>query len=381
MEQTTPVVYSRVVDSVEGSAPVLAFKEYLVPPMGELEGYGERFATIKYTMRAEGDPTTLSLLDFTTGKTRQVVAGAVNFKDDYDIVGVSGGDRWVTWEETNGENGYEGTGFTWKLYAASIDATSQTCGKAILVDEADLDNTSRPLFRVEGDSLYWMTNTVAGGRPNPAAKGAVVMCRNLKTGAERTVCETKLHYARMSVGDGKVVVAEQGSASEEVTVRVFDPLSSNETWSLNLRNTDELGHFPLVHDGTIAWAVFAPGGTGCPDLFYRGADGVTHRIRDTASDPTQVGRYIFYDGLDKLSHEVEVSPILSIIGGYDTTTNETFTILDGIDEADAEWDMPMARGYSPDTFVISNDSPPSTATAADWDNYHMRIRRYTVPAE
>jgi hypothetical protein len=380
--ESTAVVYPEVVDSEEGSAPVLAFREYLVPAMGELEGYGDRFATIKYVMQAAGEPTTLYLLDFETGTSKLAVPGAVGFKNGYDIVGVSGGDRWVAWEEINGGDGMNPTDDqpTWKLYAARIDAASMTCGAPVLVDEGELETRSRPLFRVEGDSLYWMTNAVADGSPADPASGALVKVRDLASGTGKTVCETKQHYATMSVGDGKVVVTEESSDSEKAVVRVFDPVSGVETWSLDLRNAEYVAHFPQVHDGCIAWTVFAPGALGYPDLFYRGTDGITHRVRNTTSDPIQVGRYVFYDGLRVVPRGSGGSTNLTIIGGYDPATNETFTIIEGDPEDGVQWLMPMGRGYSRDTFVISNDGKPSGTPFDEYSKFPMRIRRYTVPA-
>ncbi len=380
--ETTPVAYSKVVDSKEGSAPVLSFREYQVPAMGELEGYGERFATIKYPLQQAGAPTTLTLLDFKTGKVKQAVPSAVNFKKGYNIVGVSGGDRWIAWEELRGEDAIvaaDGPSM-WKLYVAKIDPGSMTCETPVLVEEGDLETRSRPLFRVEGDALYWLTNNATGGKSADSAGGAIVKARDLTNGYDRRVCETKRHYGTMSVGDGNVIVTEEGSESVRAIVRVFDAVSGDETWSLDLNNTDDMSHFPQVHNGCIAWTVYAPGALSVPDLFYRGLDGVTHRVRNTTSDPIQVGRYIFYDGYNIVKRGSGATN-LRIIGGYEPSTNKTFTLIEGDAPDGVDWDMPMGRGYSPDTFVISNDSQPSTATVAEYDTYPMRIRRYTVPTK
>lgn len=380
--EATAVVYPQAIGSKEGSAPALTFKEYQVPAMGELEGYGERFAAIKYNMRAAGEPTTISLLDFTTGTTKQAVSRAVNFKNGYNIVGVSGADRWVAWEELNGGEGVAASKDApgWKLYAASIDADSMTCGTPVLVAEAALTSLSRPLFRVEGDTLYWLTNSAADGQTARSASGASVKARDLAKGDERTVCETKRHYATMSVENGSVIVTEEGDESKEAIVRVFDAASGAETWSLGLKNTDYISHFPQVHDGALVWTVFGEGGLSYPDLFYRGTDGVTIRVRNTASDPIPVGKYVFYDAVTVSGSGVSQKIEGFTIGGYDPATNETFTVIGGEDARDDIWDMPMARGYSPDTFVVSTDSRPSTATVAEYAKFPMRIRRYTVPA-
>jgi len=380
--ETTPVVYSQVVDSKEGSAPVLAFKEYKVPGMGELEGYGERFATIKYSRMQAGAPTTLSLLDFKTGQVKQAVPGAANFKKGYNIVGVSGGDCWIAWEEMRGEDSIVPAGepAMWMLYVAKIDPESMTCETPVLVEEAEMETRSRPLFRVEGDTLFWLTNTMSGGRPVASGGGAIVKARDLTNGYDRKVCETKRHYGTMSVGDGNVIVTEEGSESPRTIVRVFDAVSGDETWSIDLNNTDDLSHFPQVHDGCVAWTVYAPGALSVPDLFYRGLDGVTHRVRNTANDPIQVGRYIFYDGLHIVKRGSGATN-LRVIGGYDTVANETFTLIEGDPDDGVDWDMPMGRGYSPDTFVTSNDGKPYGLSDDEYYNYPMLIRRYTVPAK
>lgn len=377
--ETTPVVYPDVVDSVEASAPVLAFKEYRVPGFGELEGYGDRLATIKHSNMAEGEPTTIDLLDFTTGKSNQAVSGAINFKNGFNIVGVSGGDRWMAWEELKGNEQEAPLEVVWKLYVAKIDVGSLTCGKPVLVDESEVSMHSRPLVRVDGDALYWMTNSMPNRRQEGAVSSAVVTARDLKTGTNRTVCETNKHYGTMSVGDGKVVV-EQDRDSNRSVVRVVDPVSGEDLWYLDLMNGQRLSHFPQVHDGSIAWTVFAPGGLGYPDLFFRGTDGITHRVQNRASDPIQVGRYLFFDGIRSVPRGLGMRKNLCLIGGYDTITDQVFTLLEGEAEDGMWWDMPMGRGYSPDTFVISNDTAPWAESPEAATKAPLLIRRYTIPA-
>ncbi len=376
---STPTVsYPITVDSVEASAPALSFKEYEVPGLGELEGYGDRLATIKYPSAAADKPTTLRLLDFTKGTSKQVVAGAVNFKDGFNIVGVSGEDRWLAWEEMKGNEDVAPLEVQWKLYVAKIDADALTCGKRCLWRNPRYRCTLGRLFRVAGDSLFWMTNSMPNRRQEGAVSGAIVKVRDLNTGTDRTVCETDRHFEAMSVGDDNVIVTERGKDDERSVLTVIDPDSGDEVWSLDLMNTAQISHFPQVHEGAVAWTVFAPGGLGYPDLFYRGTDGITHRVRDKTSDPMQVGRYVFYDGLRVVPNGTGMTKSLCVIGGYDTVTNETFTLLEGDADAGGWWMMPMGRGYSPDTFVITNDSGPVTTGAAAAP---MRIRRYTVPTK
>ena len=99
--ESTEVVYANVIDSTEGTAPVLTYREYKVPGWGSLDGYGERLATISYSPQVQGDPTRLRVLDFRTGKSREIVSEGVGFKDGFDILDAWSSDEWVAWEELN----------------------------------------------------------------------------------------------------------------------------------------------------------------------------------------------------------------------------------------------------------------------------------------
>ncbi|MCE5191694.1 MAG: hypothetical protein LLG08_08060 [Actinomycetia bacterium] len=376
--ESTAVVYPVAVTSTEGTAPALTYKEYQVPGWGDFEGYGERFATIKYTPRAEGQPTTLSILDFTTAKWARIVDSAVNFEDGFDILGVSSNDHWVAWEEVKGDEQAEPFEVLWKLYAAKIDAGSMKLGKPVLVDESEVSMHSRPLLQVDGDLVYWMTNSTPNRRQEGVVDGALVESRDLVSGVTTVVCETTAHWRTMSVQQGKVIVDEMGRTSERALLRVIDPATAQNAWSLDLRNTARLSHFPQVHDGALAWTVYTSDTLTYPDLFYRGTDGVTRAVRRGTSNPQHVGRYVFYTGIHVVPNGVGMRKNLTMLGGYDTETNTTFTIIEGDPEDGAWWRLPMVSPYSEDTFVVSNDLAPFADSPEAAAKAPLCIRRYTV---
>lgn len=376
--QGLAVEYPKVITSKEGIAPAMTYEEFKVAGWGDLKGYGDRIATIRRTPRVEGDPTGLDLLDFKTGKTREVIAQGVSFSDGFDILSVFGSDRWIAWEEIKGDEQQAPLEVQWKLYAARIDADALTCGEPILVAESEVSMHTRPLFQVDGDRVYWMTNSSPNRRQEGAVHGAVVKMRDLGSEVEKTVCETGQHYQSMSVGDGMVVVSEMGVDSERVIVRVIDPDTGKETWTLDLCNEAELSHFPQVHDGAITWAMFTSDTLGYPDVYYRGKDGKTQRVKNGSSDPAMVGRYIFYDGIRVVRTGTGTSDNLCTLGGYDTVTNTTFELSEGEAEKGFWWQMPMGSGYRDDTFVVSQDMAPLAENPEAAAKASLVIRRYTV---
>ena len=374
--ETTGVVYAKVIDSTEGTAPALTYREYKVPGWGSLDGYGERLAMISYSPQEQGEPTRLQVLDFKTGKSREIVSECVGFKDGFDILGVWSTDEWVAWEELKGNEQEARYEVQWKLYVAKLDAETLTCGKPVLVDESEVSMHSRPLFRFDGDVLYWMTNSTPNPRQEGTVHGAIVKARDLNTGNVRTIRETGKHYATMSVGDGKVIVAEMGTESYRTTIRVIDPATSQDTWSLDLMNEDMVTHFPQVHDGSIAWTAYTHDTISYPDLHYRGEDGVTHFVRKGTQNPMHVGKYLFFGGIHIVSRGINMKRNLNIIGGYDPATNKTFTVIDG--EDDVSWRMQMGVGYREDSFVVSADLAPDAPDPEAAAKAPMLIRKYTL---
>lgn len=378
--ESTAVVYPAVVGSKEGTAPAIEYKEYQMPGWGDLEGYGERFATIKYSPRVEGAPTTLSMLDFTTGKSTCAVASAVNFEDGFDILGVSSNDRWVAWEELKGDEQQAPLEVLWKLYVAKIDTGSMRLGTPVLVDASEVSMHSRPLFQVDGDTIYWMTNSTPNRRQEGVVDGAVVKSRNLASGEDTVVCESSAHWRTMSVQDGAVIVDEMGKASQRALLRGIDPTTGEDLWSLDLRNTEPISHFPQVHGGALAWTVFTNDTLGYPDLYYRGEDGMTRSIRRGTSNPQHVGRYVIYAGIHVVPNGTGMRKNLTVVGGYDTIANTTFTLLEGDPEEGEWWQLPMLSSYSEDSFVVSNDQAPVADSPEAAAKAPLRIRRYSITA-
>ncbi len=378
--ESTAVAYPATIGSKEGTAPALTYKEYQVPGWGHLEGYGARFATIKYAPQTADGHTTLRLLDFSTRKSVQILASALNLKSGFDILGVEGTDRWIVWEELKGDEQGAPLEVLWKLYAARIDASSMKLGKPVLVDESEVSMHSRPLFQVDGDTLYWMTNSTPNRRQEGVIDGAVVKARDLTGDATKIVCETTAHWRTMSVQQGMVVVDEMSRKSERAVVRVIDPETGRDMWSLDLANHDRLSHFPQVRGGELAWTVFTHDTLNYPDLYYRGVDGVTRAVSRGTSNPQFVGRYIIYTGIHVVPYGTGMRKNLNLLGGYDTVANTTFSIVEGEAEAGDWWVLPMVTPYSEDSFVVSNDLAPIAETPEAAAKAPLRIRRYTITA-
>ncbi len=96
-------------------------------------------------------------------------------------------DDWIAWEEVSQNEANDPLNASWRLYAASIDATDLAIGTPRLVDEGRTNATMRPHYAVIGSSVYWTANREAGPHQEAFDRFGTIEALDLATGRRRTL--------------------------------------------------------------------------------------------------------------------------------------------------------------------------------------------------
>lgn len=363
--------YERPIQTSETTPPVVSAKDVVLAGQWNLGGISDRFAVFKGTETSRFGDAPILLLDLQTGKHAIVREHAVNWQKLYGVLGLRCSDRWVVWEELRGNEQKAPYDCEWKLYAAAIRDGGTAVGEPMLLDESVTSIQTRPLFVVNGDEVFWMTNSAPSGHQEGTVWGTRIKGRRLPDGETRTVFEDRTNIATLSESEGQLVVTQfRDNKNGAVVLKVIDPKSGAVTFEFDPRNgTKRIAHFPKVHGRSLAWAVLDAADTDETTLLY--SDETTSGVLERDGiDPVMVGRYVFYETLRVERTPGGTARDVQRIRGFDPSRLACFTLYESRPEIDGTWQIWMAQGYDAKRFVLVNNTP----TGEDGQGSKTRVR-------
>lgn len=365
----TAVSYPATLGTTESSAwTTIPYREYRTPGASYVEDFGKRVALLE---RSLAGSRSLWLLDFKTGKSKEVVHEALEAKKGFTVLGDRCSDGWLVWEEAKGDDIDSAKGVDWKVYAASIDEGSLSIGKPRLVTARDAVMEGRPLLSMDGDTLYAMTNGSRDAAGAVTSKGSRVRAFDLKARTGHVVYKSDRNMRCVAIEEGLLVVAENVDKTQGIEVKVVDPANGDVRSSIPLRNDDELAHYPAYHDGRLVWALISG---ERPDIYMRDANGKMTMLAMLSSDPVWVKDLLFFESHPRKSLGTGISAESSEIRVLDPATMKWFTLLS--DDTDSRsWEAPIGTGNGGNVYVTFKTAPIDLAKGTA----PTVVRRYELP--
>jgi hypothetical protein len=349
------------------------YREYRLPGSWSVRGYTDTIAALSHSRRGHYPAWRIHLMRLSTGEVSPVLTRPLNARLRYEIANVAVSDGWLVWEEV-GPGDDLVVPVAWKLYAAAIHEGDLSIGRPYLVASGHTATVSRPLIDLEGDRLMWIVN--AADPANGVAPRGEWRVVDLKRG--------QLLFAwRASPGQ---VLSTPSLQDDRAWVQVLGRriphgpriavfrLSSATPLELSLDLNADYGinHWPAVRNGSVAWSEFQGANDPYPVLFLRMPAGTVQTIDDYSSEPTFVGRYLFYErespGTAKRPGET------SEIWAYDTKGRLRRPLVLAELQRDGQWLLGVNNSLSRHTLVVWGDLWATTTP----EQSYVKVRVYRL---
>ena len=345
------VEYPKVSDlkGVDGRPAELSVQRFVLSGSWGVRDYTDRVCALQFNTQERRYPQyTTYLFDLATGRKREALDRPVNAAGHYQILGARISDRWIAWEEV-GPGDDLMVSVDWSLYAARYDPRTFAVGRPMLIDSGrtrdrikptyvsfsttaevqavDAEATiikGRPLFDLSGDTLCWMTN-VSGAK----AVGRV-QATDLRRRQSRVVYETEGSLRTLSTDHEQLLVTEMTAGdAPTMLLSVIDGSTRDVLSRVDLGAEYDVGHFPAVKDGLLAWAVFSQGEENMfPALYARDRVGTYRLVARSGHDPVFVGDWLFFVQNPRVGTPGS-SDLTSEVNAIDCRSGECYTLAKG----------------------------------------------------
>jgi hypothetical protein len=352
-------------------APEVRFEEYRLPQSCGIRDYSTRYAVAIDDWANEGQGA-IVLLDMDAGASQTVLSAPINVGEGLVAITARCSDQWLAWEEFHGDEQNDRWNVEWKLYAAAISADGLAIGEPVLVAESVTSIRSRPLFQVEDDRLYWMTNS----SPNPEQEGAIrashVEVCDLSTGEKDELVVRNGNMRTFCVQDDELVMSiycDDEGWQEEVVVAGLD--DGAERYRAELGNGDaQVSHWPAYYRGDLLWGELYSVTRFNPRLKLLTRSGDRYLLAEAGSDPCFVGSSVVYESFTTGAPSGLQWPAINVLN-LETGTGYELVRSSGSSWAIA-WMMPPGQPHSESVLVLTGTvwGEEGTAGVGSW------VRRY-----
>jgi hypothetical protein len=296
----------------------------------------------------------------------------LNARFRFETANVAVSDRWLAWEEV-GPGDDLAMHVPWRLYAAEIDSASLSIGKPFLVVSGQTQAMSRPLIDLEGDRLAWMVNVHSrGGDTSPRGELRVVDLRRGVSLLARRAGPAQVFRTISLQGELVWASAEGPDLPHGPRLTVFRLGKTAPDLSLDLDQRFGTNHWPAVRDGYVAWSAFSSPDQSLPTLYLRTPNGEVQTIADGASEPTFVGRYVFYER-DTPGTQLQPGET-SEIWAYDPSSRRRRPVVLAKLEDDGQWLLGVNKSLNRHTLLAWGDMWSATT----YERSYVKIRVYRI---
>lgn len=359
---------------VRGSWLRPPYREYTLRGSWSVWGYTDTIAALTNSKRGHYPALRIHLMRLADGRVRPVLTRPLNAKFRFETGNVAVSGRWLVWEEVGPGDDLE-IRVPWRLYAAPLDSARLSIGKPFLVVGGHTAAMSRPLIDLDGDRLAWMVNVgdVVKGQSQRGELRVVDLKRHRSLFAWQAAPAQILRTLSLQ-GQRIWAVAQGRGIRRGPRLLVFGLADAAPKLGLDLDEDCGINHWPAVHHGYVSWSAFLAPENPRPTLYLRAPGAGVQTIADCSSEPTFVGRYLFYEretpGTQRQPGET------SEIWAYDLKRHQQRPLVVAELAHEGQWLLGVNKSLQRHTLVVWGDMWSTTT----YEKSSVKIRVYRIPA-
>jgi hypothetical protein len=347
------------------------YREYRLPGSWSVWSYTDQLAALTKSVRGRYPALRIHFMRLSDGAVRPALTRPLNARFRFEIANVASSDSWLVWEEVGPGDDLR-VRVPWRLYAARIDPRTLRVGAPRLLVGGHTASMSRPLIDVDGDRLAWMVNVRE--RKGQSCRGqlhVVDLRRDRQLFAWQAGPGQVLSTPSLQ-GDHVWVNATGRGITRGPRLLAFTLQDSVPRLALDLDEGFGINHWQAVHGGWVAWSAFISPEAAHPTLYIRAPDGAVQTVADQSSEPTFVGRYLFYerDGYGSGSGPAEYSEIWA----YDLATRIRRPLILARLDREGQWLLGVNKSVERRTLVVTGNMWWTTTYARSY----VMIRVYRL---